>query len=73
MLRQDWEYPKRELKDKSLDYWKTNCVEKMKQFIVLRPKMYSYLKEGGYFDKNQRVNTKSTIKPRTKFEEYETV
>ena len=45
----------------------------MKQFIVFRPKMYSYLKEGGYFDKNQRVNTKSTIKPRTKFEEYETV
>ena len=41
-----------------------------KMFVVLRPKMYSYLIDDGYVDKKTKGTRKNVIKCTIKFERY---
>ena len=42
----------------------------MKEFVVLRPKIYSYLTENGYAHRNAKGTKKCVIKHKIKFEDY---
>ena len=42
----------------------------MKEIFALRPKTYSYLKDGGYVDKKARGTKMCAIKQGVKFEYY---